>query len=64
MLTFVLFLFRVNKLFYEWMLSIVGDATIPPAKATVTSPFEAVLKECGFSQGQSDSEDDDLLIAV
>ncbi len=58
------FLFRVNKLFYEWMLSIVGDATIPPAKATVTSPFEAVLNECGFSQGQSDSEDDDLLIAV
>lgn len=58
------FLFRVNKLFFEWMTDVVGDAAIPPAKASVTSPFEAVLKQCGFSQGLSDSEDDDLLIAV
>ncbi|KAF9475136.1 alpha/beta-hydrolase [Pholiota conissans] len=51
-----------NELFMGWMMSAIGDAVIPPAKAHAFSPYEADLVQCGLKSQESDSEDEFMVV--
>jgi hypothetical protein len=49
--------YRVNELFHDWVLENV-QTSVPPAKLSIKSPFEAGLNKAGYvPEGDSDSDD-------
>jgi len=55
---------RINELLHDWVMNNI-DLPVPPAKQDVTSPYDAVLAEAGYSkEGDLDSDEDDLLVVA
>jgi len=55
--------YRVNDLFQDWVIQNT-KAQVPPAKASVKSPFEACLLKAGYVPDESNDSEDDMFSMV